>query len=127
MAESILDATDYILIALNNIKTIEELQSYKEEIAKAVFDIRKITQNLLNSNKFTSNNLNSQESYINSNNTPSSNISSRLGLKFNYDAYLNDFHSRNLSPKNELNQEIKSDILNNNNNENDAQNIVEKV
>ena len=124
MVESILDATDYILIALSNIKTLEELQEYKEEIKKAILDIRETTQNLINANKFSLNNLNNQESYINSNNTPSSNISSRLGLKFNYDAYLNDFHSRNLSPKNEVNQEIKNDILNNNNNENNVQNVV---
>jgi len=125
MVESILDATDYILIALSNIKTLEDLQEYKEEIKKAIIDIREITQNLPNSNKFISNNLNNQESYINSNNTPSSNISSKLGLKFNYDAYLNDFRSRNMGPKNELNQDIKSDILNNNNNGNDDQNKVQ--
>jgi len=125
MVESILDATDYILIALSNIKTLEDLQEYKEEIKKAIIDIREITQNLPNSNNFSSNNLNNQESYINSNNTPSSNISSKLGFKFNYDAYLNDFRSRNMSPKNELNQEIKSDILNNNNNGNDDQNKVQ--
>lgn len=119
MAESILDATNYILMALDNIKTIEELQDYKEEIKKAIFDIRDITQNLININKITSNNLNSQESYINSLGTPSSNISSRLGLKFNYDAYLNDLH-----PKNELNQEVTSDILNNNK-ENDDQNKIQ--
>ena len=77
----------------------------------------------MNANKFSPNNLNNQESYINSNNTPSSNISSRLGLKFNYDAYLNDFHSRNLSPKNDLNKEIKSDILKNNKIGFDDQNI----
>ena len=126
MAESILDATDYILLALNNIKTLEELQEYKNEITKAIYDIRNSIQNLLNSKKFDSNNLNNQTSYINSSNTPSSNISSKLGLKFNYDAYLNDFNSKNLSPKNELKQEIKNDNLNNNNNNgNDSQNEVQ--
>ena len=59
--KNILDATEYILLALNTIKTLDEFIQYKEEIEKAVYDIRNsllnlITKKNINSNKFISNN-----------------------------------------------------------------------
>ena len=43
--KSILDATEYILMAINNIKSYEEFLEYKEEIEKAVYDIRTCINN----------------------------------------------------------------------------------
>jgi hypothetical protein len=59
--KNILDATEYILLALNTIKTLGEFIQYKEEIEKAVYDIRNsllnlITKKNINSNKFINNN-----------------------------------------------------------------------
>ena len=59
--KNILDATEYILLALNTIKTLDEFIQYKEEIEKAVYDIRNsllnlITKKNINSNKFINNN-----------------------------------------------------------------------
>ena len=89
--KSILDATEYILLALNNIKNFTEFNEYKEEIIKAVYDIRNSITNITNSNNIIQPNINEQ---IESNKNNSS-ISSMLGLKFNYDAYLKDFNINN--------------------------------
>ena len=88
---SILDATEYILLALNNIKNFTEFNEYKEEIIKAVYDIRNSITNITNSKNIIQPNINEQ---IESNKNNSS-ISSMLGLKFNYDAYLKDFNINN--------------------------------
>ena len=45
--KNILDATEYILLALNTIKTLDEFIQYKEEIEKAVYDIRNSLLNLI--------------------------------------------------------------------------------
>ena len=89
--KSILDATEYILLALNNIKNFTEFNEYKEEIIKAVYDIRNSITNITNSKNIIHPNINEQ---IESNKNNSS-ISSMLGLKFNYDAYLKDFNINN--------------------------------
>ena len=89
--KSILDATEYILLALNNIKNFTEFNEYKEEIIKAVYDIRNSITNITNSKNIIQPNINEQ---IESNKNNSS-ISSMLGLKFNYDAYLKDFNINN--------------------------------
>ena len=54
--QSILDATEYVLMALNNIKNYEEFIEYKEEIIKAIYDIRNSITNLYNLKKFEINN-----------------------------------------------------------------------
>ena len=89
--KSILDATEYILLALNNIKNFIEFNEYKEEIIKAVYDIRNSITNITNSKNIIQPNINEQ---IESNKNNSS-ISSMIGLKFNYDAYLKDFNINN--------------------------------
>ena len=89
--KSILDATEYILLALNNIKNFTEFNEYKEEIIKAIYDIRNSITNITNSKNIIQPNINEQ---IESNKNNSS-ISSMLGLKFNYDAYLKDFNINN--------------------------------
>ena len=89
--KSILDATEYILMALNNIKNYNEFIEYKEEIEKAVYDIRNSITDIINQKNDNKPNLNN----TNGSNTNKSSISEMLGLKFNYDAYLNDFNINN--------------------------------
>ena len=108
--KSILDATEYVLVALNNIKSYEDFNDYKEEIEKAVYDIRNSITNIINLKKNKNQNFNLNN---NDNTSNKSSISSMLGLKFNYDAYLNDFNINNLN-QNDFN--IKNDNYNFNNN-----------
>ena len=55
--KNIIDATEYILLALNTITNFDEFIGYKEEIEKAVHDIRNSLTNLMNiSFKYKSNN-----------------------------------------------------------------------
>ena len=112
--KSILDATEYILMALNVIQTFEEFIEYKEEITKAIYDIRNSITNIMNMKKYNTNN---QKEQANSKNVNPSSISSMLGLKFNYDAYLNNFKLNNVAQNeqnfnNILNQEMKNNNLN---------------
>ena len=132
--QSILDATEYVLMALNNIKNYEEFIEYKEEIIKAIYDIRNSITNLYNLKKFEINNNKIQQNQTNSNNIIPSSISSMLGLKFNYDAYLNNIQINNCSEmeqafNNRQTQEIQNNnfkYINNNikNNEESIKNII---
>ena len=115
--QSILDATEYVLMALNNIKNFEEFIEYKEEITKAIYDIRNSITNIINMKKYNINDLNQHKEKVNSNDDNTSSISSILGLKFNYDAYLKDIQIQNFYQnepviKNNLNQESQNDNLN---------------
>ena len=94
---SILDATEYVLMALDNIKNYQEFIEYKEEITKAVYDIRKSITKLIQMKKTMSNNYNRQIKESNTSKANPSSISSLLGLKFNYDAYLKDIQLTNYS------------------------------
>ena len=85
--QSILDATEYILMALNNIKNYNEFREYKDEIIKAIYDIRNSIKGLITSKK----------SYIDNQSKNPKSISSMLGLKFNYDSYLNEIQLKNLT------------------------------
>lgn len=112
--KSILDATEYILMALNVIQTFEEFIEYKEEITKAIYDIRNSITNIMNMKKY---NINNQKEQTNSKNVNPSSISSMLGLKFNYDAYLNNIKLNNFAQNeqnfnNILNKEIQNNNLN---------------
>lgn len=107
--KSILDATEYILMALNNIKNYNEFIEYKEEIEKAVYDIRNSITDIINQRKDYKPNLNNS----NGSNVNKSSISQMLGLKFNYDAYLNDL---NINNSNQINSNLN---YNNQNNIND--------
>ena len=113
--QSILDATEYVLMALNNIKNYEEFIEYKEEIIKAIYDIRNSITNLYNLKKFEINNNKIQQNQTNSNNIIPSSISSMLGLKFNYDAYLNNIQINNCSEMEQaFNNRQTQEIQNNN-------------
>lgn len=135
--QSILDATEYILMALNNIKNYKEFIEYKEEITKAIYDIRSSITNIMNMKKNNPNIYNNQQdqSILNNSANPSS-ISSILGLKFNYDAYLNDFQLKNLVQNDTtfnktFNQEIQNNNLNlkfiNNENPNNNDNLMNNL
>ena len=114
--QSILDATEYILVALNNIQTYEDFLEYKEEIVKAIYDIRNSITNIMEMKKLNNN----ENIQLSSNNENPSNISSMLGLKFNYDAYLKNFQLNNINENyvnnNNMNNEISdiSNIISNN-------------
>ena len=129
--KSILDATEYVLMTLNNIKSYEEFIDYKEVIEKAVYDIRNSITNLMDLKR------NNKQKLNTNNKSNKSSISSMLGLKFNYDAYLDNFNINNIN-QNDFN--INNDnydfnynnrnIINDNNNENNEEenqiNIEEK-
>ena len=119
--KSILDATEYILMALNNVKNYNEYMEYKEEIEKAVYDIRNSITNIMNKKDNNKSNINN----INKSDTNKSSISSMLGLKFNYDAYLKDFNINNYNQNNFDNKNINYNFKNQNNiydnNENDEE------
>ena len=123
--KSILDATEYILLALNNIKNYDEFNEYKEEIEKAVYDIRNSITNIMNSNNISKPKINDQNK-SNKNNTS---ISSMLGLKFNYDAYLNDFNINNYTQNsfNNTNGNFNYTKQTNTNDENEVNNIEENL
>ena len=128
--QSILDATEYILIALNNISNYNEFLEYKQELIKAILDIRKSITNFIEKKKNKlkkSSNINNM-SYLNSDNDKekTSYLSKMLGLKFNYDPYFNENQLRNLTQNEEIMKNnlinnpnyIKKDNINNENNKN---------
>ena len=123
--KSILDATEYILLALNNIKNYDEFNEYKEEIEKAVYDIRNSITNIMNSNNISKPKINDQ----NKSNINNTSISSMLGLKFNYDAYLNDFNINNYTQNsfNNTNGNFNYTKQTNTNDENEVNNIEENL
>ena len=73
--KNIIDATEYILLALNTITNFDEFIGYKEEIEKAVHDIRNSLTNLMNI---------SFECKSDGN--------SKIDLKYNYDEFLNEYN-----------------------------------
>lgn len=127
--QSILDATEYILVALNNIKTIEDFFEYKQEIAKAINDIRNIAINLMKMKTDNFNNSNFDNSQTNYNKFQTSD----LNLKFNYDNYLNGNPPQNLHQDDSIsnnyiqnnNQNIEENKANNNINISDKSNFDE--
>ena len=93
MEDNILNGAEYILNAINSISNFQDFQQYKPEILKAIMDIKDTTllslkekqQNYTyDQNLYIQNNLNLNESH-NKNHS----ISNTLGLRYNYDAYLN--------------------------------------
>jgi len=112
--QSILDATEYILVALNNIKTIEDFLEYKQEIAKAINDIRNIALNLMKMNIDNFNNSNYDNNQTNYNKLQTSDLS----LKFNYDNYINGNQPQNFNQ----NDSIFNNYIQNSNNQNIEEN-----
>lgn len=86
--KNILDATEYILLALNAITNFDEFIEYKEEIEKAIYDIKNSLFCIINSkNKGIAKKYNKL------------NLSSAMELRYNYDDYLRsvNFNKQNKS------------------------------
>ena len=101
--KNILDATEYILLALNTINDFNEYIEYKEEIEKAIYDIRNSLFNLIK---------------IRNNRTQLK--SHRLNLSNNYHHSFNGNKINNITKKNEksnifYNKSIRSKFKVNNN------------
>ena len=111
--QTILDAVDYILISLNNIKNYKNFIEYKEEFKTALLDIKKFVENLKNNNnlKYNKENHSNLDTAKDKDNT--SYLSSMLGLKFNYDEYFDKNQLKNLT-ENEKN--VENNLIKNNNN-----------
>ena len=118
---NILDAVDYILISLNNIKNYNHFIEYKEEFIKALLDIKKYITNLMNNknNLKNLNNIQENQSILDSTKDKdnASYLSSMLGLKFNYDPYFDENQLKNLT-ENEKSIKNYNYIKINNNNKN---------
>ncbi len=92
MEDNILNGAEYILNAINSISNFQDFQQYKPEILKALMDIKDTTLSLkekqqnytYDQNLYIQNNLN-----LNENQNKNYSISNTLGLRYNYDAYLN--------------------------------------
>jgi len=98
MEKKILQATEYLLLALNQIKNYQDFINYKQELIKAINDIKDSLQ------------IKNNESDPNENKIISK-ISSNLGLKYDYNSIIPDTEGRDEDAKsdhNELNNIIKS-------------------
>ena len=146
MEENILNGTEYILSAINSISNYQDFQQYKPEILKAILDIKETILNSLKEkqqnfelqqNNYLQKNLNLNQNYNRNNNYS---ISNTLGLRYNYDAYLNTDSVKN-SLKNTIsesdnqqnyefqNMNYDNDYENNQNfqNENNLNNIISNI
>ena len=102
MEERILEAIEYILMAINDIKDYKDFINYKSEIIKAINDIKNSIKNPI---KAKYNNINDSEE-----NDKKSKISSILGLQFDYDSLLNENDIKFFSDYEEKNNNIKNKI-----------------
>ena len=106
MEEKIKESTEYLLMAINDIKDYKDFINYKPELIKAINDIK-------NSIKIPT--------YINDSedNDKKSKISSILGLQFDYDSLINEqdakFFSDYEDKTNIIRNKINSYFKNNNN------------
>ena len=112
--KNILDATEYILLALNTINDFNEYIEYKEEIEKAIYDIRNSLFNLIK---------------IRNNRTQLK--SHRLNLSSNYHHSFNGNKINNITKKNEknnifYNKSIRSKFKVNNNKANNKPSSLNK-
>ena len=112
--KNILEATEYILLALNTISNFNEFIEYKEEIEKALYDIRNSLLNLISTKSAYE-----EQKRLNK--------SSIMDLKYNYDSILNPFFAPkkdkdNFSTKSEKNNIISNKNIENNKNINKVNN-----
>ena len=82
MEKKILQATEYLLLALDKIKNFQDFINYKQELIKAINDIKDSVQ-------IKNNGSDSNENKI------ISKISSNLGLKYDYNSMIPDTEERN--------------------------------
>ena len=97
MEKKILQATEYLLLALNQIKNFQDFINYKQELIKAINDIKDSIQ-------IKNNGIDSNENKI------ISKISSNLGLKYDYNSIITNTEERDeaKTDHNELKNIIKS-------------------
>jgi hypothetical protein len=97
MEKKILQATEYLLLALNQIKNFQDFINYKQELIKAINDIKDSVQ-------IKNNGGDSNENKI------ISKISSNLGLKYDYNSIMPNTEERDgaKTDHNELKDIMKS-------------------
>ena len=97
MEKKILQATEYLLLALNQIKNFQDFINYKQELIKAINDIKDSVQ--IKNNRSDSNE-----------NKIISKISSNLGLKYDYNSIMPNTEERDgaKTDHNELKDIMKS-------------------
>ena len=104
MEERVLEAAEYILMAINDIKDYKDFINYKFEIIKAINDIKYYIANPIKN--------------INDSGEKKLKISSILGLQFDYDSLINEndikFFSDYEDKTNKIKNKINSYFRNNN-------------
>ena len=97
MEERIIEATEYLLMAINDIKNFQDFINYKQELIKAINDIKDSVQ-------IKNNGSDSNENKI------ISKISSNLGLKYDYNSIMPNTEERDgaKTDHNELKDIMKS-------------------
>ena len=122
MEENLINASDYIYNVLNVTETFEDFNQYKPELIKAILDIKNNLSKFFEKKFFYNNNNNNNEEIKNNenfNNNQKKTLSSSLGLRYNYDQYLDtidkDIQPQNLKIINNQNDNFKNNFLNNNN------------
>ena len=102
MEENLINASDYIYNVLNVIETFEDFNQYKPELIKAILDIKNNLSKFFEKKFFY--NFNNNEEIKNKNennnlNNQKKTLSSSLGLRYNYDQYL-DTIDKDIQPQN---------------------------
>ena len=97
MEERIIEATEYLLMAINDIKNFQDFINYKLELIKAVNDIKNSLLHKIEIN----------DSYEND---KKSKISSILGLQFDYDSLLDEKDVKFFSEYENKNKKVKNII-----------------
>ena len=97
MEERIIEATEYLLMAINDIKNFQDFINYKQELIKAIKDIK---NSLLNKIEINDSDENDKKSKI----------SSILGLQFDYDSLLDEKEVKFFSEYENKNKKVKNII-----------------
>jgi hypothetical protein len=129
MEENLINASDYIYNVLNVIDTFEDFKQYKPELIKAILDIKNNLSKFFEKKFYYNNNNNINEEVKNNNNehniynNQKKTLSSSLGLRYNYDQYL-DISDKDIQPEKLklINNTIDINTDNNLNNKNNLLN-----
>jgi hypothetical protein len=97
MEERIIEATEYLLMAINDIKNFQDFINYKQELIKAINDIK---NSLLHKIEINDSDENDKKSKI----------SSILGLQFDYDSLLDEKDVKFFSEYENKNKKVKNII-----------------
>ena len=97
MEERIIEATEYLLMAINDIKNFQDFINYKQELIKAINDIKNSYLHKIEINDSDENDKKSK-------------ISSILGLQFDYDSLLDEKDVKFFSEYENKNKKVKNII-----------------